>query len=469
MKTDLDKIKVARVRRIESDENNIPFLRRGIRRYKQLSTVYPQHKVISYFIGRLTFHLRSHAMAKLAKLIPIMRSTYISNIKNDVLDEGSIEKLIERVQRAIDDGKLTEKVTYSLRITGGLGDALIAARLARDIQAELGGQAEFDVYFHSPKIIEPFFQSIPGFRESIHIEVFESVVPYYRFSLITNQFVTFVNEHINHRMLLKNAPKILKLFGHVQNVRKPIDKYIAAHPALDGAFADLAVRQGHRRHTYLHEMLGLPYGGDLLNIPVDAELPGKFGLNSGCYITVHDGWDTKFKLLSARPMKALPLASWEKIVAEIKDTRPDIKIVQIGGKTGKDIPGVDINLKNRLDFLESASILAGSRLHIDTESGLVHLGASLGVRSVVIFGPTNVAWFGYPQNINITPKQCGNCWWSIDSWMDVCAVGHEIPVCTSEASIAPTEVAMHVINALDEPASTQRPVFEIKMDVSHAC
>ncbi|MDD5375555.1 transposase [Acidithiobacillus sp.] len=131
--------------------------------------------------------------------------------------------------------------------------------------------------------------------------------------------------------------------------------------------------------------------------------------------------------------------------------------------------GVDITLKNQLDSLESVSILAGSRLHIDTESGLVHVAASLGNRSIVIFGPTNVAWFGYPQNINIAPKQRGNCWWSTNSWMDVCAGGHEIPICTSEASIAPVDVAMHAINVLDNQTVTQPTSVGIKKnDVSHA-
>jgi ADP-heptose:LPS heptosyltransferase len=112
---------------------------------------------------------------------------------------------------------------------------------------------------------------------------------------------------------------------------------------------------------------------------------------------------------------------------------------------------VHVNLKNKLKFMESVSVLAGSCLHVDTESGLVHAAACLGVRSVVMFGPTNVDWFGYSQNINVAPKQCGNCWWASDSWMDICVMGHEPAICTSRSSISPVEVARRAVSALRDP------------------
>jgi hypothetical protein len=310
------------------------------------------------------------------------------------------------------------------------------------------------VYFLSPKQIEPFFKSIPGFRESIHIDAFQTAAPHYTFSLIANQFVTFLNEHLNYRALLRKNPKVLSLFGQVQAMRKDIEKYIAAHPSLDGSFADLAVRQGHRRNTYLHEMLGISYGGDLLDIGTSPTACQEFGLTPKKYITVHDGWDTKFKLVAHRPTKALPLQTWIDIVRELKAACPELTIVQLGGKTGDDIPGVDLNLKNKLTFAQSASILAGSALHVDTESGLVHIGATLGVKSVVMFGPTNVKWFGYPQNANIAPKECGNCWWSTDSWMDFCPAGYENPICTD--SIDPKDVVLDALLLLNAE-STDKP------------
>jgi len=265
--------------------------------------------------------------------------------------------------------------------------------------------------------------------------------------------VTFKNEFIRHRQLLKNDPKVLKLFGQVQAAREDIEKYILDHPYLDGAFADLAVRKGFQRHTFLHEMLGLEYGGDRLELGVDAAGCQKFGLAPRRYITIHDGWDAHFKIAASRPTKAIPPATLAEIVAGLKKARPDLGIVQIGGKTGKIIPGVDYNLKGKTSFAQSMDILAGACLHVDSESGLVHLAACLGVKCAVLFGPTNAAWFGYAQNANILPKQCGNCWWSTDTWMEACPIGHEQPVCT--ASIRVHEVVERAV-ALLEPAPERR-------------
>lgn len=457
MNHNLNHVKVARLRLINENENRGTLLRRALRKYHQLSRVYPLHKVFIYFVEKIYAKMKYSILSKVIKKISLKWGHQRSSLSEYVFSKTSKE-ILERNQQVIDDGKLSDDLIYSIRITGGIGDALIIARLIRDLQHELGNSAIFDVYFHSPKIVELFFQNIPGFREAIHTDAFEAVVPYYHFSLIANQFVLFVNKHINHRFLLSKSPKVLKIFGRVQNARKLIDKYIFAHPALDGAFADVAVKSGHRRATYLHELLGLTYGGDRLNIPLDSTVFSKYKLSPGEYITIHDGWDTKFKLVALRPTKSYPLKNWEKVVSEIKKSLPHINIVQIGGRTGSAIPKVDYNLKEKISFDESVTILSGSMLHIDTESGLVHLATALGVHSVVIFGPTNVAWFGYPQNINIAPKLCGNCWWSTDNWMDICPIGHDIPVCTSADSISPEEVARNAVMMIERRRSTLIPI-----------
>ncbi|AOK15896.1 hypothetical protein WT26_07600 [Burkholderia cepacia] len=426
MNVDLDRLREERLRSIDTKENSIPFLRRGIRRYKQLSTTNSQWKVFGYFLERFFSRGRSAIASRLMKLRSWSR----------------------RGGGWLLGGDREDALTYAIRITGGLGDALIIARLARDLQAELG-PVPFDVYFQSPETVEPFFRAIPGFRGCTDIDAFPAAVAQYSFVLLANQFVTFSKEHLKSQLLSRKAPKVLELVAHTERARKSIEMYIAVHPALDGAFADIVAPQGRKRHTYLHDMIGLCYRGDALDIPVDPQLPPQLGLDVGKYITVHDGWDTKARLMSDRPMKALPQQTWKEIVAEIKAKRPDIQIVQLGGATGGDIEGVDVNLKKKLTFLQSVSVLSESLLHIDTESGLVHVAASLGVRSVVAFGPTNVDWFCYPQNVNVRPKLCGNCWWVTDSWLDVCAAGHPVPVCTSRDSISPAEIASRALEAID--------------------
>ncbi|HDG1679463.1 TPA: hypothetical protein PFE09_004363, partial [Kluyvera ascorbata] len=277
-------------------------------------------------------------------------------------------------------------------------------------------------------------------------------LPGYDFSLVANQFVTFNEQQFNANKIVKRFPKVLDAYSFNKNTRESIEKYISVHPFLDGAFADVATKQGKRRYSYLHEMVGIKYSGNGLELTLDEQVLERLNLSSVEYITIHDGWDNNFNLAAARPTKALPYDTWVSIVKKIKDALPEIKIVQLGGKTGADIPGVDFNFRNKIKFKESAAVISGSLLHVDAESGLVHLGAALGTKCLVAFGPTNIDWFGYETNINIPPSRCGNCWWSSDTWMDSCPLGHVKPVCTLTQS--PENIAQKAIEYLKAEVSS---------------
>ena len=322
-----------------------------------------------------------------------------------------------------------EPIVYAVRITGGLGDAAIIARFMRDFQQYIQANAQFDVFFHSPDVIPLFFGSVQGFRVCLKDQLFSEYVREYDFSLLANQFITFANEHIKKERLIRRAPKVLETFYHIENVRKPIERYIVNHPNFDGAFADLAIKTGHKRYTYLHHMAGIDYGGNKCPLSPLGEVPAE--IRGRPYLTIHDGWDNKFdfRMSVERPTKTLPSETWESFVMDFKALHKDILIVQIGGAAGKKIPGVDFCFKGTLQLSESLAILSSSLLHVDTESGLVHIAASLGVRSVVLFGPTNIQWFGYPENVNVPPQLCGNCWWSTETWMEKCPANHAKPVC----------------------------------------
>jgi hypothetical protein len=85
-------------------------------------------------------------------------------------------------------------------------------------------------------------------------------------------------------------------------------------------------------------------------------------------------------------------------------------------------------------------------MHIDIDSGLVHLAAALGVQSCAVFGPSPAEYFGYPGNINIPPTFCGNCWWVNESWMDQCPLGFPDARCMLEQD--PSDVANAIIARL---------------------
>ncbi|NWK78270.1 glycosyltransferase family 9 protein [Aquitalea sp. LB_tupeE] len=431
MHSKIEKIKEKRSKTITPSENNTPLLRRGKRRVTQLLKTKSIPHVLAYCIDRAV-------------------AIGIRVTKTKVIIPGSIKikrKLGIRTPLTTAMEKESNQISYSLRISGGLGDSIMIARMVRDLQKQLGNHSIFDVYFHSPNSIRAFFCHIPGFRNVLNVEAFQATQKFYTFSLNVNQYVSFCHISNFEENSLSHGQKLRQIISHTAKANKDIEKYIITHPSLDGEFSDIATEEGHRRYQYLHEMLGIPYDGHRLQLDLTPEVITEQGLQHKTYITIHDGWDTKFKLVAHRPTKSMPLTTLESIVSQIKAKRPDLVIVQLGGETGADIKGVDINLKGKLSFKESMSILAGSRLHLDSESGLVHVGISLGVKSVVMFGPTNLDWFGYTDNINIGPKECGNCWWSTDTWMDACPAGYDIPPCT--ASITADSVVNAVLQELN--------------------
>jgi ADP-heptose:LPS heptosyltransferase len=163
-------------------------------------------------------------------------------------------------------------------------------------------------------------------------------------------------------------------------------------------------------------------------LPIGEDLVGYESLNHR-YITIHDGWDAQLMMGDHRPTKSYPVGRWTSLVCAIKKRFPEVSIVQLGGAAGAEIPGVDISLKGAIGLAMAAKVLAKSAIHIDTDSGLVHIAASLGTRAVVLFGPTDIAYFGYTDNTNINASGCNNCWLGSGSWITTCLIGDRVPRC----------------------------------------
>jgi ADP-heptose:LPS heptosyltransferase len=79
---------------------------------------------------------------------------------------------------------------------------------------------------------------------------------------------------------------------------------------------------------------------------------------------------------------------------------------------------------------ELPAILAGARLHIDGESGLVQLTRWLPTKAVVLFANTAPSLFALSKNINLSAQACGHCMWlEGPSWHTDCLLGY--PACAN--------------------------------------
>ncbi|MDH7795548.1 MULTISPECIES: glycosyltransferase family 9 protein [unclassified Beijerinckia] len=146
----------------------------------------------------------------------------------------------------------------------------------------------------------------------------------------------------------------------------------------------------------------------------------------GRYVTVHHGADPH-GTENGLQTKNMSMKQWEEIVSLLKQQGQ--KTVQIGANTEDLIKGVSIDLRGKLSLRESAYVIKHAACHIDTEGGLVHIARAVHRTAMVIFGPTSAPFFGYPQNENIAPAKCGDCWSVTRDWMSNCPRSMRHPEC----------------------------------------
>ncbi len=329
----------------------------------------------------------------------------------------------------------SDTVIVAVNATGGIGDCVVIARALRDLAAH-SAALRFHVFCPSVENGKWVFGNLPGVEG-----VFDSVFyPYVRRQydsvLVASQFLhtTDDDQRLNLDRLTRLTPAFVQSIAHYMNARKERwDVFIEHQPGLDGAFAHTAVALGLNRYTFLQSLLGLAPGPLALPLACDDTIADDLSARFERWITINTGFDgTIFPTVSRYATKCYPPQHWRRFVQVFKEKCPDVAVIQIGAKTSISIPGVDENLVSATSLAQAAAILKRAIFHVDNEGGLVHVAASLGTRSIVLFGPTSVKYFGYPGNVNLSSDVCGDCWWATDRWMDRCPKGYAQPKCMLE-------------------------------------
>ena len=333
----------------------------------------------------------------------------------------------------------------ALVFTGGLGDLLILSRFVRDLQARIG-LFRFDLFCSAPGLATWALRGIASFHAAHHDILFDHLAGEYDVALRVSQFVLVYRVPTTEAALRQHG-ELANVVGTIERYRPRIETYVAHHPWMDNGLARAAVAEGQTRRTYLHHIAGLRYGGDALAVPFDRGAVARFGLTPKQYVTIHNGFDTGFPISGRRATKCYP--HFGAVVAQLKAALPHLTFVQVGVGTSEPIPECDRSLVEKTNLDEVAALLRGALLHMDNEGGLVHLARCLGTRSVVVFGPTPSDYFGYPDNINVDPSFCGNCWWLARTWMDSCVQGYGEARCMTDQD--PRVVAERTLAAL-QPA-----------------
>ena len=181
------------------------------------------------------------------------------------------------------------------------------------------------------------------------------------------------------------------------------------------------------------------------------------------YVTVHHGFDLLFLPARTRntdysSTKNISMQQWRQIVSLIR--KEGIDVIQLGVAEEEKIEGVTLYLNGQSSLEETGLLIKHGLCHIDTEGGLVHLANAVHTRCVVLFGPTPVEFFGYPQNINLEPSGCKACWFATQNWLIECPRHTSGPECMKEHSAASAADAANRIIAQSENLSAKLIVAE---------
>jgi hypothetical protein len=341
-------------------------------------------------------------------------------------------------------GAHPEEVVF--RITGGVGDHIVSARLIRDISIA-NGTIPFIISSIRGSICDWIFRSVPGYRGLTPTDIPPGVVKVHFRNWITyqNHFINLKNSNIDWKDLGSRFPGVVRGLRACESFNRPIQDYIDVHPERDNALVRHLTFSNLNRYNVINRIMGVPELGQQLSLSLSEAAIDRNGLRGRLFITVHNGFDPEFSKNFLQTATKV-FHKFDSVIVELRRLVPDIVVVQIGVQTSSPIHGVDINLLHKTTMPEVGALLKHAALHIDSEGGLVHLAAAVGGRSAVFFGPTPADYFGYPDNLNFEPRKCGGCWWIKPDWMERCSRGFEVPICLE--SIPADEAAQQIADVI---------------------
>ena len=139
------------------------------------------------------------------------------------------------------------------------------------------------------------------------------------------------------------------------------------------------------------------------------------------FITVQTGGGIHFKGIE-HETRQWAVEKYERLVELLKSEYPRFKIVQIGATYHPRIQGTDLDLRSKTSIPEVFGLLKNAALHIQQEGGLAIARHYLcGKPSVVLFGPTDKEFLGFPENLNLRAAGFDCCCeWLTKDWNKKC-------------------------------------------------
>lgn len=340
------------------------------------------------------------------------------------------------------DAHVESGFLIAVHISGGIGDQIIIARFLRDLAARFPDM-RFDIFSNDLATTKWAFGRNRAFRRAYIDSLFSSARAEYDHAVQISDTVVPI---FDHREVGEGRAAFAEILQRAARYNDANSDILALGPQSRNIQAIRLVCDNVNRHTALHHIADVAYGGDRMSMDEDPSLRRTSGIDGRTYVTVHTGFGADQVTTGRRSTKCYP--HFDSVIALMRAKRPDLIFVQLGARNSEALKEADVRLLGGTDMPQVGALLAGAALHMDNESGLVHIARCFGTRSCVVFGPTNPDFFGYEANLAIRPPACGSCWWITKDWMNSCPRGFEAPICTDW--ITPEAVSAAALKMLEE-------------------
>lgn len=330
--------------------------------------------------------------------------------------------------------KESEKLTVGIMDAGGFGDTLMELPLIEKIIETVGAEKCTIVFCNKySSFYSEFKQITKALQYKNDIVSLAELYSACDLVLVAGEASHILSVRKINKVRVKHYSN--KLFVYCEETTSFIRKYFS-----DGLhnyrIDQYGVMMGKHRLEFLdmQGVLGVTKTS-AVRMPDLFQFRGilkKFGLEGKQYLVVNrdvgNGNENQPKLWAKE--------NYIELFKLIKKKYPGLLIVLVGGKADKNLASyVDVDTSGQTSLQELAVLLKFSQALIACEGGPVHLQHFLGGKSIVIFGPTDPAMFGYPDNCNLSIVNCSRyCYWLVDNWSDQCVKGGNPPECLSKIS-----------------------------------
>ncbi len=299
---------------------------------------------------------------------------------------------------------------FNLVSPGGIGDIIIALPIIQEILKRCGQYHDFTLWTQFPEIARHFLPEITKCEkiDSNGIINLDANGGYW-LSVIDLPKFGFTSTEVSLH------PSMKDMFESWTKAQTDWGLLLERFPYSVNQIAQKAVAMDIHRVDLPRYILGLDCE--------DYKYPEQVPYTGTPFITVHDGYDTTMKLSKGYSTKNWPVENWAKFIGAFKEEFPDVKVIQIGTKSSRPLEGANTDLLGHLSWPEVMVYLHNSSCHVDGESGLVHARRLFKKPSVVMFGPTLMEYYAYPENENIASDVCFPCFWINPLWQHQCWLG----------------------------------------------